>query len=172
MSEDIKSKWQKLGKGLAKAGLGTLGTIVGGPAGGVLGSVISDMLGSKDNDDAATAALAKADPATFAKIQEIQASIELARLETQRNEQDNVTSRHTADMLSDSWLSKNVRPIVLIFVMLAYVVLVFASAFWLPLERAVIVTPLVSSLGGVVLTVIGFYYGGRSVEKSTGIFKS
>jgi hypothetical protein len=172
MSEDTKSKWQKLGKGLAKAGLGTLGTIVGGPAGGVLGSVISDMLGSKDNDDAATAALAKADPATFAKIQEIQASIELARLETQRNEEDNLTSRHAADMMSDSRLSKAVRPSVLILFSTAYIILIYAVAFAIPLERIPLVIPLVSALGGIVLGVVGFYFGGRSIEKTTSIFKA
>jgi hypothetical protein len=175
MNDDTKSKWQKLGKGLAKAGLGTLGTIVGGPAGGVLGSVISDMLGSKDNDDAATAALAKADPATFAKIQEIQASIELARLETQRTEIDATTSKWLSDNASPHWLPNNIRPLTLAVIVLFWI-------FWNFLTVAIVtyffstagrtddaLTGFFVSVGmqiaGILGTVIVAYFGSRGIEK-------
>jgi ABC-type multidrug transport system fused ATPase/permease subunit len=166
------SPWKKLAATLGKMGFTALGTAVAGPGGGLIGSVIGEILGNKKGEDATEAALANASPETLAKIAEIESQVTIAKEETKRNEEDNVTSRHAADMMSDSWLSKNIRPLVLAFIVLTFVILIFAAAFWLPLERAVIVTPLVSSLGGVVLTVIGFYFGGRSVEKSTGIFKS
>jgi pheromone shutdown protein TraB len=45
------------------------------------------------------------------------------------NEQGNVTERHKADMGSDSWLSKNIRPMTLIFILVAYFIFAMMSAY-------------------------------------------
>jgi hypothetical protein len=172
MSNPDPKPWKKLGGTLVKMGATALGTAVAGPGGGLIGSVIGDLLGGKKGEDATDAALASANPEVLAKIKEMEAQIAGFKEETKRNEEDNVTSRHAADMMADSWLSKNVRPVILSFTLIAYVILIYCAAFFLPIERAIIVTPLVTALGGIVMTIIGFYFGGRSIEKTSSIFKA
>ena len=66
------------------------------------------------------------DPEARAKAQamllEMQQKGELAKLQADMNEQDNLTKRAEADMGSDSWLSKNIRPMTLVFILLTYTV--------------------------------------------------
>ena len=76
--------------------------------------------------------------------------------------QQNVTERWRADMGSDSWLSKNVRPMVLIFLVLCTMVLVFIDAGFVEFK---VESKWISLLELTLLTVIGAYFGGRSVEK-------
>jgi len=74
-----------------------------------------------------------------------------------------VTSRWQADMTSDSWLSKNTRPIVLIFLVVSTVLMIFIDAGVI----AFVVEPKWTDLLQLVLiTVIGAYFGGRSLEKA------
>jgi uncharacterized membrane protein (DUF106 family) len=72
------------------------------------------------------------DPEAKAKAQvslmEMAQRGELAQLEADVNEQDNLTKRAEADMRSDSWLSKNIRPMTLIFILLTYTVFGLMSA--------------------------------------------
>ena len=75
----------------------------------------------------------------------------------------NVTSRWTADMNSDSWLSKNVRPLVLIFLVVCTMLLIFIDAGKLNFN---VKDSYVDLLQLVLITVIGAYFGGRSFEKS------
>ena len=75
----------------------------------------------------------------------------------------NVTSRWTADMNSDSWLSKNVRPLVLIFLVVCTMLLIFIDAGKLNFN---VKDSNVDLLQLVLITVIGAYFGGRSFEKS------
>ena len=74
----------------------------------------------------------------------------------------NVTSRWTADMNSDSWLSKNVRPLVLIFLVVCTMLLIFIDAGKLNFN---VKDSYVDLLQLVLITVIGAYFGGRSLEK-------
>ena len=74
----------------------------------------------------------------------------------------NITSRWEADLKSDSWLSKNVRPLTLVFLIVCTMLLIFIDAGALNFE--------VKSTWGdllqlVLITVIGAYFGGRSLEK-------
>jgi len=75
---------------------------------------------------------------------------------------NNVTKRWEADMVSDSWLSKNVRPLVLLFLVFCTVLMVFIDAGSIKFEVADKWTDLLQI---VLITVIGAYFGGRSVEK-------
>ena len=72
------------------------------------------------------------------------------------------TERWKADMNSDSWLSKNVRPLVLIFLVVSTVLLVFIDAGVLSF---VVEAKWTDLLQLVLITVIGAYFGGRSLEK-------
>ena len=74
----------------------------------------------------------------------------------------NITSRWQADLKSDSWLSKNVRPLVLIFLIVCTMLLIFIDAGALNFE---VKSSWVDLLQLVLITVIGAYFGGRSLEK-------
>ena len=73
-----------------------------------------------------------------------------------------ITSRWQADMNSDSWLSKNVRPLVLIFLVVCTVLMIFIDAGTIAFEVEAKWTDLLQL---VLITVIGAYFGGRSLEK-------
>jgi hypothetical protein len=75
-------------------------------------------------------------------------------------EQENVTRRAEADMASDSWLSKNIRPMTLIFLLVAYSGFSVASIFELETRGAY-----VELLGQWGMLVMSFYFGGRTMEK-------
>ena len=76
--------------------------------------------------------------------------------------QRNVTDRWKADMNSDSWLSKNVRPLVLIFLVVSTVLMIFIDAGTI---KFVVEEKWTDLLQLVLITVIGAYFGGRSIEK-------
>ena len=76
--------------------------------------------------------------------------------------QQNVTDRWKADMNSDSWLSKNVRPLVLIFLVVSTVLMIFIDAGAIKFNVEEKWTDLLQL---VLITVIGAYFGGRSIEK-------
>tara|TARA_R100000329_G_scaffold128258_2_gene107031 strand:- start:477 stop:869 length:393 start_codon:yes stop_codon:yes gene_type:complete len=74
----------------------------------------------------------------------------------------NVTARWQSDMNSDSWMSKNVRPLVLVFLIFCTMLLVFIDSGSINFEVEEKWTDLLQL---VLITVIGAYFGGRSVEK-------
>jgi uncharacterized membrane protein (DUF106 family) len=104
------------------------------------------------------------DPEARAKAQamliEMQQKGELAQLQADMNEQDNLTKRAEADMKSDSWLSKNIRPMTLIYILTAYLALAVMDAMGLDISDN-----FVSLLGQWGMLVMSFYFGGRTLEK-------
>ena len=74
----------------------------------------------------------------------------------------NITSRWEADLKSDSWLSKNVRPMVLIFLIVCTMLLIFIDAGAIKFN---VKDSYIDLLQMVLITVIGAYFGGRSFEK-------
>jgi hypothetical protein len=74
----------------------------------------------------------------------------------------NITDRWQADMNSDSWLSKNVRPLVLIFLVVCTMLMIFIDAGTIKFTVEEKWTDLLQL---VLITVIGAYFGGRSLEK-------
>ena len=74
----------------------------------------------------------------------------------------NVTARWQSDMNSDSWLSKNVRPLVLVFFIVCTMLLVFIDSGSIKFEVEEKWTDLLQL---TLITIIGAYFGGRSVEK-------
>ena len=89
------------------------------------------------------------------KIKELMANYEIEM-------EKNITSRWEADLKSDSWLSKNVRPLVLIFLIICTMLLIFIDAGTINFE---VKSSWVDLLQLVLITVIGAYFGGRSLEK-------
>jgi len=76
--------------------------------------------------------------------------------------QKQVTERWKVDMNSDSWLSKNIRPLVLVFLVISTVLLIFIDAGTISFKVQDKWTDLLQL---VLITVIGAYFGGRSLEK-------
>ena len=89
------------------------------------------------------------------KIKELMANYEIEM-------EKNITSRWEADLKSDSWLSKNVRPMVLIFLIVCTMLLIFIDTGTINFE---VKSSWVDLLQLVLITVIGAYFGGRSLEK-------
>ena len=89
------------------------------------------------------------------KIKELLANYEVEM-------EKNITSRWEADLKSDSWLSKNVRPLVLIFLIVCTMLLIFIDAGALKFN---VKDSYIDLLQMVLITVIGAYFGGRSLEK-------
>lgn len=104
------------------------------------------------------------DPEARAKAQamllEMQQKGELAKLRADMNEQDNLTKRAEADMGSDSWLSKNIRPMTLVFILLTYTVFGLMSAWDVEVNNNY-----VELLGQWGMLIMSFYFGGRTLEK-------
>jgi hypothetical protein len=75
-------------------------------------------------------------------------------------EQNNLTQRMQADMASDSWLSKNIRPMTLVYILVAYMALAVLDASVLDIADA-----FVELLGQWGMLVMSFYFGGRTLEK-------
>jgi hypothetical protein len=73
-----------------------------------------------------------------------------------------ITDRWKSDMASDSWMSKNVRPLVLIFLVVSTVLMIFIDAGSI---NFVVEPKWTDLLQLVLITVIGAYFGGRSLEK-------
>jgi len=109
-----------------------------------IGSVLDDLITSKEEKL----------EAAF-KIKELVAKHEVEM-------EQEITSRWASDMNSDSWLSKNVRPLVLIFLVVSTVLLVFIDAGVITFKVEDKWTDLLQI---VLITVIGAYFGGRSIEK-------
>jgi len=74
-----------------------------------------------------------------------------------------ITDRWKSDMASDSWMSKNVRPMVLIFLVVSTVLMIFIDAGAISFDVEPKWTDLLQL---VLITVIGAYFGGRSLEKT------
>ena len=90
------------------------------------------------------------------KIKELVASYEVQM-------EKEISSRWNADMKSDSWLSKNVRPLVLVFLVVSTVLMIFIDAGVISFNVEAKWTDLLQL---VLITVIGAYFGGRSLEKT------
>jgi hypothetical protein len=138
--------------GLLKNVAPGLATAVMGPLGGAAVSALASKFGVSDSVEAVAKAIA-GDPQAAQKLQEVE-------LEFYKIEQNNLTDRMKADMSSDSWLSKNIRPMVLIFLLFAYSGFALASIFGYETRGAY-----VELLGQWGMLVMSFYFGGRTMEK-------
>ena len=104
------------------------------------------------------------DPEQKAKAQlellRMQQNGELAQINADIAEQHELTKRQEADMLSVAWLSKNIRPMTLIAILLGYFVFAMMSAFNMDTN-----TKYVELLGQWGMLIMSFYFGGRTLEK-------
>ena len=150
MSDKKKFKDTKVGKFLSKAAPGILGTVGDVlPDSGVLG-VVKNLI-SKDE------ALPPEDKEKAMKL-----------LEMDTIEMQEVSKRWASDMQSDSWLSKNTRPMSLIFLTLSMVILILLDSFEWSFEVS---SGWVDLLQTLLVTVYVAYFGSRGAEKFQSIKK-
>jgi hypothetical protein len=84
----------------------------------------------------------------------------MAELQADSEEAQELTKRAEADMASDSWLAKNIRPMTLIAIISGYFIFAFMSAFDMNTNERY-----VELLGQWGMLIMSFYFGGRTLEK-------
>ena len=98
--------------------------------------------------------------AALAELEKIKSEGRLAELNADNIEAQELTKRQEADMKSDSWLSKNIRPMTLIFILITYTSFAMMSAWDLEVNNNY-----VELLGSWGMLIMSFYFGGRTLEK-------
>ena len=137
----------------------TLATAVAGPLGGMAITALANKFGVSDSVDAVAKAIS-GDPQAAQKIAEMELEFAKLAADAMKNEDNNVSTRWNADMASDSWLSKNIRPMSLVAIFAGYFLFAMMSAFGLNANEAY-----VTLLGQWGMLIMGAYFGGRTVEK-------
>tara|TARA_Y100001970_G_C14190123_1_gene834853 strand:+ start:311 stop:718 length:408 start_codon:yes stop_codon:yes gene_type:complete len=130
-----------------------LGKIFGNAAGGIvekLGNVADKFITTGDEK------------------RKFQKEMETLFIEAEAKMQENVTRRWEADLQYGNWLTRSVRPLVLIFLILSTVILVFIDSGSLKFEVA---DKWVDLLQLTLITTVGAFFGGRSYEKGQQIRK-
>jgi hypothetical protein len=151
---------------LAQNGLGLLSSAIQAKG----KEVVENTLGVKISDNPSPADVEKLRQLQFDHEERLlELGIEKARIEqeelkallaAQANQEDNVSKRWQADMSSDSWMSKNIRPMTLVYILTAYLLFAGLSAAGIDVNEAY-----VSLLGQWGMLVMTAYFGGRTVEK-------
>jgi hypothetical protein len=96
----------------------------------------------------------------LAELTKIQNEGKLAELNADNIENQELTKRLEADMKSDSWLSKNIRPMTLVFILFVYSTFAMMSAWDIEVNNNY-----VELLGQWGMLIMSFYFGGRTLEK-------
>ena len=151
---------------LAQNGLGLLSSAIQAKG----KQVVEDALGVKISDTPSPEEVSKLRQLQFDHEERLlELGIEKARLEqeelkallaAQASQDNNVSDRWKADMASDSWLSKNIRPGTLIYILTAYLIFAGLSAAGIQVQESYVA--LLGQWGMLVMTA---YFGGRTVEK-------
>jgi hypothetical protein len=145
--------------GLLKGIAPTLATAVAGPLGGMAVSALASKFGVSDTVESVAKAIV-GDPQAAQKIAEMELEFAKLAADAMKNENNNITERWTADMASDSWLSKNIRPMSLIAIFVGYFLFAMMSAFGYNANESY-----VTLLGNWGQLIMGAYFAGRTVEK-------
>jgi hypothetical protein len=122
-------------------------------------SALASKFGVSDSVESVAKAIA-GDPQAAQKIAEMELEYAKLAADAMKNEDNNVSTRWNADMSSDSWLSKNIRPMSLVAIFIGYFLFAMMSAFGLNANEAY-----VTLLGQWGMLIMGAYFGGRTVEK-------
>jgi len=151
---------------LAQNGLGLLSSAIQAKG----KEVVENTLGVKIPDSPTPEDVSKLRQLQFEHEENLLAlGIEKAKLELEemkvlaaaaQNDADNITDRWQSDMASDSWLSKNIRPMSLIAIFSGYFLFAMMSAFGYNANESY-----VTLLGNWGMLIMGAYFGGRTVEK-------
>lgn len=163
---------KRLGRSLIGAGLPALGTAVAGPIGGqVIGGILHG-LGLKDGSSISDVEKAlETDPEAAVKLKELESQVALAELDLIGVEQQELTKRLESDNSSESWLTRNIRPMTLMVLTGGYLVYIYSVMFILDGPELETATTFGLQLSMLLGSVTSFYFGSRGFEKITRIRK-
>jgi hypothetical protein len=157
---------------LAQNGLGLLASAIQAKG----KQIVEDKLGVKISDNPTPAEVETLRQLQYDHEERLlELGIEKARIEqeelkallaAQANQENNVSDRWKADMGSDSWLSKNIRPMTLVYILTSYLLFAALSAAGIQVQESYV--QLLGQWGMLVMTA---YFGGRTVEKIMDIRK-
>jgi hypothetical protein len=157
---------------LAQNGLGLLASAIQAKG----KQIVEDKLGVKISDNPTPAEVETLRQLQYDHEERLlELGIEKARIEqeelrallaAQANQENNVSDRWKSDMGSDSWLSKNIRPMTLVYILTAYLLFAALSAAGIQVQESYV--QLLGQWGMLVMTA---YFGGRTVEKIMDIRK-
>tara|TARA_R110000772_G_scaffold33645_1_gene81819 strand:- start:553 stop:960 length:408 start_codon:yes stop_codon:yes gene_type:complete len=110
------------------------------------------------------------DKHTFSKVEKAQFEKDMEQIfiKAELELEKEITSRHKNDMISDSWLSKNIRPLLTIFSLVLYTIFSITDG---NIGNFNIQDNYVSMLGQIVIMSLGFYFTSRGIEKTASILK-
>ena len=110
------------------------------------------------------------DKHTFSKVEKAQFEKEMEQvfIKAELDLEKEITSRHANDMASDSWLSKNIRPLLTIFSLFLYTLFAMIDG---NIGEFNIANQYVDLLGQIVIMSLGFYFTSRGIEKTAKIIK-
>ncbi len=110
------------------------------------------------------------DKHTFSKVEKAQFEKEMEEIfiKAELNLEKEITSRHANDMASDSWLSKNIRPLLTIFSLFLYTLFAMIDG---NIGEFNIANQYVDLLGQIVIMSLGFYFTSRGIEKTAKIMR-
>ena len=146
------SAWDKI-KDVVGSVAPMAGSMLAGPAGGAVGSMLASALGVDNTPDAVADAI-KTDPQAAIKIRQIEAQLEQTRLEVRGQAVQ-------AEATGDSWLQRNWRPLTMVWFSL------LVGAYWFGYTPEKLSDAAVLSLFGLIKLGLGGYVIGRSAEKIT-----
>lgn len=150
---------------IVKLGLPILGAALPLPGGAAIGAALAASIGSPSDKPSDILATLSQSSEAVQRAMEFQATHEKALLQiavdAEKSASAEVTKRWQADMTSDSWLAKNIRPMVLIFILAIYTIFASASAFGVNVTQGY-----VELLGQWGMLVVSAYFVGRTVEKA------
>ena len=110
------------------------------------------------------------DKHTFSKVEKAQFEKEMEEvfIKAELDLEKEITSRHANDMASDSWLSKNIRPLLTIFSLFLYTLFAMIDG---NIGEFNIANQYVDLLGQIVIMSLGFYFTSRGIEKTAKIMR-
>ena len=110
------------------------------------------------------------DKHTFSKVEKAQFEKEMEEvfIKAELDLEKEITSRHANDMASDSWLSKNIRPLLTIFSLVLYTLFAVTDG---NIGEFNIANQYVDLLGQIVIMSLGFYFTSRGIEKTAKIMR-
>jgi len=141
----------------------TVGKLLFGAA-SLVNPTLGNLISGVSSPAEAIAAIGKSNVSSEDKIK-----LQQLIFEQQNKEMDAITSRWEADSLSDSWLSKNVRPLVLVWCIIVFSLAgILDSVETIPFHIGELWN---DTFEKVMMSVVLAYFGGRTTEKATSLFK-
>lgn len=158
------SNWTDVRDQLIKLGLPLLGAALPVPGGAAIGIALASAIGSSSSSPSDVINILTHNEDALQKAKEFESThqetmLKLA-IDAEQKASEEVTDRWKADMSSDSLLAKNIRPMVLIYLLSLYAVFALASGFGFKVTESY-----VSLLGQWGMVVMSAYFVGRSAEK-------